>query len=118
NYVNAGHNFPYHLLNNGRFNKLETGGLLVGMLPDSTYEQARIQMSKGEVVVIYSDGITEAENASDELFGEERLQEIIRKYQKLDSTAIMNGIYEEVKAFQGNQKQTDDITLVVIKAVS
>ncbi|MFQ5675879.1 MAG: GAF domain-containing SpoIIE family protein phosphatase [bacterium] len=117
NYVNAGHNFPYHLLNNGRFNVLETGGLLVGMLPDSTYEQEKIQVSKGEVVVIYSDGITEAESESDELFGEERLQRIIKESKELGSADIMNRIYEEIKAFQGDRKQTDDITLVVIKAV-
>ncbi|MCH8957647.1 SpoIIE family protein phosphatase [candidate division KSB1 bacterium] len=116
NYINAGHNFPFHLLKDGEFRQLEIGGLVVGIAPDSAYNEGKVHLSSGEIIVIYSDGVTEAEDASETLFGEQRLQEIIKKNKNLSSQKIMAEIYKEVKNFQGGTEQDDDITLVVIKA--
>ncbi len=116
NYVNAGHNFPFHLRKDGEFRQLEIGGLVVGIEPDSAYNEGQVLLSPGEIIVIYSDGVTEAEDASESLFGEQRLQEIIKKNKNLSSQEIMAEIYEEVKNFQSGTEQDDDITLIVMKA--
>jgi len=116
NYVNAGHNFPFHLLKDGEFRQLEIGGLVVGIGSDSVYDEGKVHLSPGEIIVIYSDGVTEAEDASESLFGEQRLQEIIKKNKNLSSQEIMAEIYEEVKNFQSGTEQDDDITLIVMKA--
>jgi len=116
NYVNAGHNFPFHLRKDGEFRQLEIGGLVVGIEPDSVYNEGQVLLSPGEIIVIYSDGVTEAEDASESLFGEQRLQEIIKKNKNLSSQEIMAVIYEEVKNFQSGTEQDDDITLIVMKA--
>ena len=116
NYVNAGHNFPFHLLTDGKFQQLEIGGLVVGIGRDSVYNEGKVHLSPGEIIVIYSDGVTETEDASETQFGEPRLQEIIKKNKNLSSQKIMSEIYREVKNFQGGMDQDDDITLVVMKA--
>ncbi len=89
---------------------------MVGIGSDSVYNEGKVHLSPGEIIVIYSDGVTEAEDASETLFGEQRLQEIIKKNKNLSSQKIMAEIYKEVKNFQGGTEQDDDITLVVIKA--
>jgi len=116
NYVNAGHNFPFHLLKEGEFRQLEIGGLVVGIEPNSVYNEGKVHLSPGEIIVIYSDGVTETEDASETLFGEQRLQEIIKKNKNLSSQEIMAEIYKEVKNFQSGTEQDDDITLIVMKA--
>ncbi len=116
NYVNAGHNFPFHLLKNGQFEQLEAGGLVMGLQPTSVYDEGNIHLEPGDVLVIFSDGVTEAEDESETLFGEERLQKIIAKNKSLSSQEIMAEIYKEVKNFQSGMEQDDDITLVVLKA--
>lgn len=116
NYVNAGHNFPFHLLKDGEFRQLEIGGLVVGIESNSAYNEGKVHLSPGEIIVIYSDGITEAEDASETLFGEQRLQEIIKRNKNLSSQEIRTEIYKEVKNFQCGTEQDDDITLVVMKA--
>ncbi|MCH8957758.1 serine/threonine-protein phosphatase, partial [candidate division KSB1 bacterium] len=115
-YVNAGHNFPVHLLKDGEFRQLETGALVVGIAPDRAYNEGQVHLSPGGIIVIYSDGVTEAEDASERLFGEQRLQKIIKKNKNLSSQKIMAEIFNEVKSFQGGTEQDDDITLVVMKA--
>lgn len=116
NYINAGHNFPFHLLKDGEFRQLEIGGLVVGIAPDSAYNEGKVHLSSGEIIVIYSDGVTEAEDASETQFGEQRLQGIIKKNKNLNAQKIMSEIYKEVKEFRGGTEQDDDITLIVMKA--
>lgn len=116
-YVNAGHNFPFYLDEKGDFHTLEIGGLVLGMIPECSFDSARITFQPGEIVVIFSDGVTEAENLFEEQFGEERLKSIIHKNRHLSATELMKKIYGEVESFEGNKNQEDDITLVVIKAV-
>jgi len=115
NYVNAGHNFPFHLLKDGEFRQLEIGSLVVGIEPNGAYNEGKVHLSSGEIIVIYSDGITEAEDASEAQFGEQRLQGIIKENKNLSSQKIMAEIYKEVKDFQSGTDQDDDITLIVIK---
>ncbi|MFQ5823310.1 MAG: GAF domain-containing SpoIIE family protein phosphatase [bacterium] len=116
-YVNAGHNYPYLLDNQGKFSPLEIGGLVMGMFPEYPFEEGHIQLNSGEIIVIYSDGVTEAENEQEELFGEKRLEQIVRQYNHLSANEIIEKICESVKEFTGAALQDDDITLVVLKVL-
>lgn len=117
NYVNAGHNFPLYLDKNGSIQNLETGGLMLGIVPEAAFEDAAVKFQPGEIIVIYSDGVTEAENQLEDMFGEKRLAKALQDYKHESANAIMTRIYQQVKEFEGQDKQDDDITLVVIKAV-
>lgn len=117
NYVNAGHNFPFYLNTNGQIKNLDVGGLMLGILPESEFEEASVKLSSGEIVVIYSDGVTEAENELEDMFGEKRLQRVIEEHKSLSAQEIVKKVYDQVKEFEGPNKQDDDITLVVIKAL-
>ncbi len=76
-YVNAGHNPPIVFRAESGTERLETGGLFVGMLPDVVYKKGQIDLKRGDVLLIYSDGLTEAMNSQDEEFGEEQVIKII-----------------------------------------
>lgn len=116
-YVNAGHNFPFHFGLDARIENLEKGGLVLGMLPDVSFEEGTVECNSGDVTVIYSDGVTEAENENEDLFGEKRLQEIVAANRNLGARQIIDRLYEAVKSFSAGRKQDDDITLVVIKSL-
>ncbi|MFQ5706838.1 MAG: PP2C family protein-serine/threonine phosphatase [bacterium] len=114
-YVNAGHNYPFHLNQNGEFSSLETGGVVLGMLPDCRFEPGKVQLDSGDVLVIYSDGVTEAENEIEVLFGEARLQKVMKANRHLSARQIIEKIFQSIKKFTGPKVQDDDITLIVLK---
>ncbi|MFQ5637951.1 MAG: PP2C family protein-serine/threonine phosphatase [bacterium] len=115
-YVNCGHNFPFHLNREGKFTELDKGGIVLGMFPDSTFEKDRVQVEPGDIIFIYSDGITEAENEFEEMFGEERLKTIILKNRRLGAKDLVDKVFKEVTTFSGNE-QDDDITMIALKAL-
>lgn len=116
NYVNAGHNLPFYL-SGDELIPLRDGGLVMGMMPDVPYDDNSIKFKKDELVVIYSDGVTEAHNEMDDMYGEKRLQDLIVKNRNKSATEIASEIYKAVKEFERNMEQDDDITIVVIKAI-
>jgi sigma-B regulation protein RsbU (phosphoserine phosphatase) len=116
-YVNAGHNYPFLLTPAGQFQELHTGGLILGLLPEVSFAENKRQLSPGEILVIYSDGVTEAENELEDQFGEKRLQEMIKQNQNCSAEELVDRIYNAVTEFCGSAKQSDDITLVIIKAL-
>ena len=116
-YINAGHNFPLLLTHANEFRSLETGGLVLGMLPDWTFEDELLKLEPGDMVVIYSDGMTEAENDREEQFGVDRLKSLMLENRTLPAQEIIDRLYREVTAFSGPEKQDDDVTVVVVKAV-
>ncbi len=119
--TNAGHNPPLLLRNDGSIDELTTGGLLLGMLGDQPYKQDTVTLAPGEVIVLYTDGITEAVGPSAEeddpeaMFGEEALYEVMRQSRQLPATAIKDAILAAVTAHTLGVAQSDDITLVVIR---
>ncbi|MFQ5602081.1 MAG: GAF domain-containing SpoIIE family protein phosphatase [bacterium] len=115
-FVNAGHNFPFYLNTKGEFETLEIGGVVLGMIPEFTFDQGEVHLQPGEIIVVYSDGVTEAENELEELLGEERLKNIILDNRHLSAQELVEIIYQKVKEFSGAAKQDDDITIVVLKA--
>jgi HAMP domain-containing protein len=118
--TNAGHNPPILLRANGEIERLETGDLVLGFLPDQTYSQHTTSFQLGDVLVLYTDGITEArtpepEKTEDKLFGEGRLVEVIKTNASFSAREIQAAILQAVSAHTKDTPQGDDITLVVIK---
>jgi serine phosphatase RsbU (regulator of sigma subunit) len=118
--TNAGHNQPLLFRSDGRIERLREGGLILGFQPDVHYDQQTVTIRPGEVIVLYTDGITEAadpssEMVTDDLFGVERLVEVIRANLDRSAREIQSAILEAIARHTSNAPQYDDITLVVIK---
>ena len=115
-YVNAGHNPPIVLRKEtGEIEELALTGVAIGAMEDAEYTQESIPLAKGDVVVLYTDGITEAVNDKEEMFDVPRLIETIRKNGNSSSQEIVNEIISAVFSFSGSEPQYDDITLMVVK---
>lgn len=115
-YCNAGHNPPYFYHRDNTFQLLETGGLLLGMMPNMKYENETVKLQSGDWLVMFTDGVTEAMNENDEEFEERRLEEVIQRNQHVSAEQLMTKITEAVKEFVQDIPQSDDITLVILKA--
>jgi len=118
-YVNAGH-LPGLLLQPGqqRPERLEAGGTPVGLLPAAEYESAEVTLQPDSVLVLYTDGVTEAENERREQFGDGRLTSLLRHCRTRSARLIVEGIRSETAAFRSHQSWEDDLTLIVVKAPS
>jgi sigma-B regulation protein RsbU (phosphoserine phosphatase) len=115
-YANAGHNPPM-LLNsqNSIPQLLSHGGVLLGAMPTlMTYSTGEVQLQPGDIVVMYTDGVSEAMSEAEEEYGEERLLSCLQKNTSLDAQGILYAILEDVKEFTNNQ-YSDDITVLVLK---
>jgi PAS domain S-box-containing protein len=117
-YVNAGHNPPLICHGpDGTFSELSATGMAIGAMEDAEYTAGTAVLEPGDVMVLYTDGITEAENAAQELYGEDRLRETIAAMRSRSAEEIMSAILESVLAFSGSTPQSDDITLLVVRRV-
>jgi PAS domain S-box-containing protein len=115
-YVNAGHNPPVVFRNHdGTVEELLPTGIVLGAVENREYISRSLTIERGDVIVMYTDGVTESINAQEELFGEKRLIEILRNNARLPAQAILEQILSGVKEFAGDMPQFDDITLLVIK---
>ena len=94
---------------------LETTGLPLGMLPIAEYSASTTQLEPGDKVVIYSDGVTEAQNTASEFFGKKRLQEIVSARAGESCNVIHDAIQEAVAGFTEGAAQSDDITVLVLE---
>ena len=118
NYVNAGHNPPLVIRpNNGssQIFRLPSTGIPVGIWADSQFTSATFQFEIGDVLVAYTDGITEAENPQHELWGQQNLEAVLKSCGRKSPKEILNAILERVSAFAKGQPQRDDETLLVMK---
>jgi sigma-B regulation protein RsbU (phosphoserine phosphatase) len=113
-YVNAGHNPPF-LFRGKELLTLDKGGLILGVLEDAPYEHGETTLKSGDLLIMYTDGVTEAHNETEALFEEERLIRAVRENLGLSAKDLAHKIVKEVQAFQGLQPQSDDITLVIVK---
>jgi len=98
-----------------RVRLLTSGGPIIGAFSDCEYEQEAIQLERGDVLVAYTDGVTEACNSNDEQFGEPRLREIALRSAHLSAAELSEEIVEQVRGWCGDTAQQDDLTLVVMK---
>jgi sigma-B regulation protein RsbU (phosphoserine phosphatase) len=115
-YVNAGHNPPVFIRgDDASITLLKAEGIALGVLEDIELETVTISLHEDDLLVLYTDGVTEAENSSNELYGEERLEELMGTIRKTTSAEIIVSIVEDIKKFAGDAPQSDDITLLVMK---
>lgn len=116
-YANAGHNPPYLLRKDGRIEMLPAGGPVMGILKNIKYPAEQRMLEPGDVVVMFSDGVTEARSVADEEYGEDRLVGELMELRHLPAEAIVQAVFESVERFMGDAPAGDDITLVVLRRV-
>jgi putative ABC transport system permease protein len=128
-YVNAGHNPPFLLHRNGPasqslvpfvasaapIEELAQGGMIIGMFAQAHYEEAEVQLWPGDVLMAFSDGVTEAHDPNDEEFGEDRLKDLLRRTAHLEINEMSSRILQELKAWMADAAQYDDLTFVLMK---
>lgn len=113
-YTNAGH-LPPILIRDGKASQLDVNGTVVGAFAFSKYEESKIDLHTGDLLVCYTDGITEPENEYGEMFGEERLVELVGKNADRDDKQIIDSIMEAVRQWTGSPELSDDMTVLLIR---
>ena len=116
-FSNAGHNPPILLRADGRIEYLHEGGVALGVLPEAHYEERPIALRSGDVLVLYTDGLTEAESPGGELFGQTRLERSIVRLADRDAASILDAIVRTVTEWCGEKGLGDDLTLMVIRVL-
>ncbi|HZM95533.1 MAG TPA: SpoIIE family protein phosphatase [Vicinamibacterales bacterium] len=112
-YCNGGHN-PALLIRRSGVQRLEEGGMVVGMIKDVTFEEQTIQLEPGDILVAFSDGITEARDLDGEEFGEERILACVDAHRELPPSALLQTLFEAVHDFSAGGTQADDLTVLVL----
>ncbi len=115
-FSNAGHNPPILRHRDGTIEYLLDGGLALGIMPDSRYEERPMPLRPGDVLVLYTDGVSEAESPDGEQFGTTRIEQVMARMMDASAQEIVDGIIEAVRQFAGERGQNDDLTLLVMKA--
>ena len=115
-YINAGHNNPILRRANGQIERLDVGGLPFGILPETKYDSATVTLAPGDWLVIFTDGLVEAENARQEDFGEARLLAAIEAGKAVEPADMLKRLMAEVDLFVGNTPQHDDVTCMLLKS--
>jgi sigma-B regulation protein RsbU (phosphoserine phosphatase) len=113
-YSNAGHNPPLVVRADGKIEELATGGLILGVFPMAEYDQGTVDLATGDLVVLFTDGVTEAESRHG-LYSDERLQELLLRERGRSAKEIAQAILDDVDLFSHGRHQTDDVTVVVVK---
>ncbi|MGH9906080.1 MAG: PP2C family protein-serine/threonine phosphatase, partial [Pyrinomonadaceae bacterium] len=114
-FLNAGHNPPLIVHAAGTVEQLASGGLPLGIKQNAEYREGRTQMQMGDVLVIYSDGVTEAASPSGEEFGPTRLYEVVSRNIDASAAGIRDRIESALTKFSQGTQAADDITLVIVK---
>ncbi|HUB79223.1 MAG TPA: SpoIIE family protein phosphatase [Bryobacteraceae bacterium] len=116
-FANAGHNPPILVRASGEAQMLEGGGCVLGILPMAPYSEMRTRLEKGDMLVLYSDGVTEANDIDHNEYDEERFIQVLKEHHTEPATEIVQAVTKSLAEFAAGAPQADDITLVVAKAV-
>lgn len=119
-YVNGGHNAPMLFRQSGagkEVARLDTGGPVIGLMEDCVYSQGTVTLEPGDVLVAYTDGISEAMNAADEEFGEDRLQDAVRPNRTAPARDVIDRLMRAADTFVAGAPQHDDMTVIVVRVV-
>jgi len=116
-YINAGHNPPLIGRVDGTIVQLSSGGFPLGIMPGADFEVGETHLNPGESLVVYSDGVSEANNIRDEEFGLDRLAEVVRNNLKASAAGMRDKVESALSAFTMTAPANDDITLVIVKRV-
>ncbi len=115
-YANAGHHFPFHFhADTGKAEPMESTGLPLGVDTDMTFPVVERSWAPGDVMVLYSDGIVEAENAAGDIFGEDRLQALVESHGQESPPDLRQRIIDALEAFRQGVPLLDDVTIAVAK---
>jgi sigma-B regulation protein RsbU (phosphoserine phosphatase) len=114
-YVNAGHNPPFVVRRDGGLDECAPTGLPVGMIDDVAYGTGEVTLEHGDLLAVFSDGITETQRADDEEFGEERFRQLLVGGRDGDLRELFDGLQAELAAFRGEVEIGDDVTLVTVR---
>jgi hypothetical protein len=115
-YINAGHNTPILRRANGQIERLDVGGLPFGILPDAKYESATVTLAPGDWMIIFTDGLVEAENGRQEDYGEDRLLKAMEAGVATEPAEMLKRLMADVDFFVGSTPQHDDVTCMLLKA--
>ena len=113
-YTNAGH-LPPILVRNGNATLLDVNGMVVGAFSFAKYNESRLQLEPGDLLFGYTDGVTEAENEFGEMFGEERLIEVLRQTAGHEADVIFQAVAKAVNQFSGSSELQDDMTMILAR---
>jgi sigma-B regulation protein RsbU (phosphoserine phosphatase) len=116
-YANAGHNPPYLLRNHGSANTelLKRTGMVLGVMDGVEWEAVTMPVEPGDILVIYSDGVSDALSEADEFFGEQRLRDVIEQHRTASARQMLDAIVETQRGFVGRGPWFDDATLMILK---
>ena len=115
-YTNAGH-LPPMLLRGNDIQTMDATGTVVGAFPFATYEEKTVPLEHGDILLAYTDGIVEPENVYGEVFGEDRLKDLLIKYARADSSELIARTMEAVVHWTGSSELQDDMTMVVARRI-
>jgi len=116
-YTNAGHNPPLLVRAGADPSRLDQGGPVLGILPDSEYRRDVVTLCQGDILVLYTDGVVEAESSTGEEYSEKRLATIVSSHPHESAEELVESIYSSVTQFRGTTPQADDMTLLVLKVL-
>lgn len=116
--INAGHNSPLVIKRGGKVERLEKGGFCLGMFERAQYESEETYLDNGDLVCLYTDGVTEATNIGEEEFGEHRLISFLQENRSLSLDEISKQLYRQIENFVGDAPQHDDLTYVLFRLES
>jgi phosphoserine phosphatase RsbU/P len=114
-FANAGHNPPIIVHASGAAEMVEGGGPVLGILPIAPYSELHVHLGVGDMLVIYSDGVTEATNPKEEEYGEERFIEVLKAHRREPARAIVDVVTQSLAAWSAGSPPADDVTLMVAK---
>jgi serine phosphatase RsbU (regulator of sigma subunit) len=116
-YANAGHNPPALLRADGEIEWLAAGGLMLGIQPQTRFESGEATMERGDLLALYTDGVTEGMDAAGDMWGEARLEEALRRLHQRPCAEAARSLVREVRAFEGDTGPADDITVLLARRV-
>lgn len=116
-FCNAGHNFPYLLRNGELFEVRGTHGIALGVMEDQNYKTGKLDLNIGDTIVLFTDGITDAENQAGEFFNKSRFENAILVSKNLSASEITATIHRHLNKFTGGHTQTDDLTLLTFRFI-
>jgi len=115
-YVNAGHNYPYLLRSDGSQLRLERGGMILGVMPTSLpYDQEDIPLRSGDLLVLFTDGVSEAMSTEGVEYGEERMEAVLARHRDRPTQEIIDAVHRDILDFTRGAAQSDDITMMTLK---
>jgi serine phosphatase RsbU (regulator of sigma subunit) len=116
-YVNAGHNWPILRRASGQIERLQTGGVPLGLVANCQYQCDQVTLAVGDVLLVFTDGLVEAENDTEEEYGESRLFATLNSRPGLAATEVLQSVMTSADRFTGSAPQHDDITCLVLRVV-